>query len=127
MSHDPHTITWLLIVAVVALVAAFLLPWWVVMLGCIAALVPALMVSSRIRRALRSRAKVGAESLPGAQGIIVARTPEASLPYVVRLGGEIWSARSPERLSVGEQVLVLGVEDNHLVICQLPAELQPPW
>jgi membrane protein implicated in regulation of membrane protease activity len=125
MCHHPHVTAGLLVLAVVALLAALFLPWWAIALGGALAAGSTYLVAQRVQVALRRRARVGPESLPGASATVVATAePSAALPYVVRLGGELWSARSPEPLAVGDQALVLGVEDNHLVVCRMPPELQ---
>lgn len=127
MTHDIDTSTWLLLLAMLGLLMAFILPWWVTVLVCGIAALPLLLVSGHIRRALRRRADVGAESLPGARATVVARAhPPASFPYVVRLNGELWNARAVDDLAVGDHALVLEVEGNHLVVCRMPPELEPP-
>ena len=116
------------LVALVGIVAVALLlsaPWWIGVLVALLAVPPTLLVSRRIRRSLRRRARIGAEALPGENGVITARLsdPNSLVPYVVRLGGELWTARSPEQLAIGDRVLVLEVEDNHLLVCRLPREI----
>lgn len=116
------------LVAMLAVVAVVLLlsaPWWTVLVAAVLALPPTLLVHRHVRRALRQRATTGPESLPGANGIVTAHLedPNSALPYVVRLGGELWTARSVEDLVVGDRVLVLEVEENHLLVCRLPREL----
>jgi membrane protein implicated in regulation of membrane protease activity len=113
------------LLAVVAVVLLLSAPWWTVLVAAVLAVPPALLVSRRVRRTLRQRATTGPESLPGANGIVTARLedPNSALPYVVRLGGELWTARSLEDLTVGDRVLVIDVEDNHLLVCRLPREI----
>ena len=125
MCLHPHVSAGLFVLGIAALLIAFLFPWWAVVLACGLAAVPVYLVFRSIRVALLRRARLGVESLSGASAVVVARTAEASaLPYVVRLGGELWTARSPEALAVGDRALVLGVEDNHLLVCRMPPELE---
>ena len=125
LDFDSIIIELVALLAVIAVVLLLSAPWWTVLVASALALPPALLVSRRVRRALRRRARVGRESLPGASGIVTARLvdPNSILPYVVRLGGELWTARSLEDLAVGDRVLVLDVEDNHLLVCRLPREI----
>jgi membrane protein implicated in regulation of membrane protease activity len=131
MYYHPHVSAGLIVLVVAALLIALLMPWWVVVLVCALVAVPAILVSPLIRRALRRPARVGAESLAGSSAVVVRRNAvSAALPYVVRLGGELWSARSPEELAEGDRALVLGVEGNHLLICRMPpglAHAGEPW
>ncbi len=87
------------------------------------------------RLALRQRARprhqrplVGRESLPASVGVVVAVVTWVAPPsYLVRLHGESWSARSYDRLALGDRCLVLEVNGNHLDVCRLPSELEPYW
>ncbi len=57
----------------------------------------------------RRRPVAGAEALVGAEGHVVA----ACRPYgQVRVGGELWRARCDDGASVGEEIVVDGLEDN---------------
>lgn len=125
LDYDAVAIELVALIAVVAMVLLLAAPWWVALAAAILVLPPTLLVSRRVRRALRRRASVGAESLPGASGVVTASLddPNSQLPYVVRLGGELWTARSYDDLVVGDRILVLDVEDNHLLVCRLPREI----
>lgn len=119
------------------LLIAFLLPWWAVAIVCGAAALLLALLSRHIERSLPRRAIVGVESLPGATAVVVNRMTSSSYPslsslsslygadhpYVVRVRGETWGAFSDEPLAIGEKALVLDVEGNHLVVCQMPPEL----
>jgi membrane protein implicated in regulation of membrane protease activity len=122
-SLDPFALG-LVLFALIAL--AFFAPWWVTVLVLAVVVPTGLLVSGQVRRALRRRTSVGAEALPGAAGTVVGRLApsEAPLGYVVRLGGELWMARSTDDLDLGDRALVVEVEGNHLLVCRLPRELE---
>jgi membrane protein implicated in regulation of membrane protease activity len=99
---------------VALLLALFVLPepWGLV------ALLGALVVevgeaTLLVRWSRRRRAQVGAEALVGAEGVALgALQPEGQ----VRVGGEIWRARSEAPIAAGGCVRVRAVESLTLVV-----------
>ena len=77
----------------------FALPIYLI-IALISGLMYWLIVSS-----MRKRPVVGAESLPGTYAEVVSKLgPDRSTRYLVRSGGELWTARCKEVLKPGENV-----------------------
>lgn len=67
--------------------------------------------------AMKQPAKTGIESLIGREATVLsASTAYGALHYLVRIEGEIWSATSNDSLEPGEDVVVLGIQDNKLAV-----------
>lgn len=124
MCVDHHVAGSVLVLLAVGWLAMLLLPWWAIGLLLASGGVAVGLLILEVRRTLRRRAVVGPETLPGASGVVVADGRDVlGGRYVVRLGGELWTAASHEGLEVGDQALVLEVENGHLVVCRLPDEI----
>jgi membrane-bound serine protease (ClpP class) len=102
----------------IALIVAilFLSPPWSVIIVVAAAIVDVTETGlfvwwSRRRRRLTAAA-VGSEALVGRSGTALGRLdPESASPVAqVRVGGEIWNARSGEPIDPGDAVTVRGVD-----------------
>lgn len=96
------------------LLAIFVLsaPWSIVVV-VLAAIVEAAEAGFWIWLSKRRRAQVGAETLIGSTAEVVT----ACMPTgQVRIGGELWQARCPVGVGVGETVRVLELDGLTLVV-----------
>ncbi|MBI4186359.1 MAG: NfeD family protein [Chloroflexi bacterium] len=70
-----------------------------------------------IARAMRRPVQDGFQSLVGTSAEVVSRSrPEQLAHYLVRSGGELWSAYCNEALEVGEQVKIVGVKGIGVIV-----------
>ena len=99
---------------VAILLAIFVLPaQWGVVAVAVALVVEAGEAALFVWWSRRRRAQVGAETLVGEEGIALAPLdPEGQ----VRVGGEIWRARSSAPVAAGGRVRVAAVEQLTLVV-----------
>ena len=68
-------------------------------------------------RAMREPIQDGFQSLIGTQAEVVSRlSPEGYTKYMVRAGGELWSARCSDVLEPGETVTIAAVNGISLVV-----------
>jgi membrane-bound serine protease (ClpP class) len=108
---------------IVALILAFIFlpsPWNVIVVG-VAALVDTVETGAFVwwsrRRRRRSRAAVGVETIVGRSGVAIGRLDSARMTTgQVRVGGEIWNARSSTALDPGTEVKVVAVEGLTLAV-----------
>lgn len=96
-SNDPHfQITRTLILLMTTITAAFIfLVLWVAI------------------RAFKRKVVIGKEAMLGASGIVVSVEPDQIL---VRVMGEVWTVESDTKLSRGQHVIVVSVEDLTLKV-----------
>jgi membrane protein implicated in regulation of membrane protease activity len=99
---------------VLALAGLFVLPSpWGVVAVVVAACVEALEVAFWRRFLRRYRIQTGAEAMVGARAqVLDTCAPEGR----VRVGGEIWNARSEVRAERGQTVRIQGVEGLTLLV-----------
>ena len=86
------------------------------LLVALVAIVSALFVALVIRMALKARQHPivsGREELIGAEGVILEDILDEG---TIRVHGELWSARSAERLARGQKVRVVGMEGLVLIV-----------
>jgi len=70
-----------------------------------------------IARALVRQPATGSESLVGAAAEVVSKLrPGDHAGYLVRSGGELWSADSPDPLQTGETVSITAVDGVRLIV-----------
>ena len=70
-----------------------------------------------ITRSMMKPIATGAESLVGTSAEVVSRlSPNNTTKYMVRAGGELWTARSDNSLQPGERVNIAAVDGIRLVI-----------
>lgn len=70
-----------------------------------------------IRKSMKKRPETGAESLIGAEAEVISRLkPGDHAQYLVRSQGELWSARSPNVLHLGETVNIGAVDGITLIV-----------
>lgn len=75
------------------------------------------LVYLAIFKSIRSRPKVGAESLIGARAEVVSRLmPQDHSRYLVRSCGELWSADCADVLEEGEVVKIMAVDGVKLSV-----------
>ncbi len=68
-------------------------------------------------RSMRQRAVTGAEGLIGRDAEVVPSVnPSDRASYLVRVEGELWTARSRDTLKPGETVVIIGVEKNRVIV-----------
>lgn len=68
-------------------------------------------------KSMRAPQKTGVESAIGERAEVVERLePGQMAQYLVRHGGELWSATSPENLATGEKVKIIALEGISLVV-----------
>jgi membrane protein implicated in regulation of membrane protease activity len=68
-------------------------------------------------RTMRQHAVTGAEGLIGRDAEVIPRVNSGNgALYLVRVEGELWSARSRDALKPGETVVIVGVEKNRLTV-----------
>lgn len=60
-----------------------------------------------IMKSLRRRPQTGAEGMVGATGIVERVQRD---DYLIRTHGELWQARAPEKLALGEKVMIKRIE-----------------
>ena len=105
---------------VVAVIAGFvfldgLARWLVIAAGLLVEVVEA---TAMLRYGRRRRSITGVEALPGRTGVALsACRPDGQ----VRLGGEIWAARSEEGCDPGDRVVVRAVDGLTLIVERPPA------
>lgn len=101
---------WLAIGALAAAVVDFIIPGaWVpeVIVGCVVALALTIFTKPLTRRMALSRGfKDAVDEMIGKEGIVMEEIAP-SLPGIVKVGGDMWSAESEESLKKGETVIVL--------------------
>jgi len=77
-------------------------------------------------RTMTQPAVTGTESLVGREAEVVSRSSESpSVPYTVRIEGELWSARSRDALQPGETVVIVAAEGNRLTVARRDAAADP--
>jgi membrane protein implicated in regulation of membrane protease activity len=59
--------------------------------------------------------KTGKESLIGRNAEITARTNGTQPKYMIKIEGELWTARSSDALKTGEKVIITASEGNTLI------------
>jgi membrane protein implicated in regulation of membrane protease activity len=92
------------------LLAVFVVPWpWGIVTVVAGGLLDVSESVVLLRWSKRRRSTVGAETLVG-------RTAVVETPTQVRVGGELWNARSDGRLSIGDEVVVRGVDELTLEV-----------
>ncbi len=70
-----------------------------------------------IAKSMGSWPAIGAESLVGGEAEVVSKlNAEAHAQYLVRAGGELWSAFSPEPLQPGETVRITTLDGVRLTV-----------
>ena len=70
-----------------------------------------------IAKSMGKQPETGSESLIGATAEVVTKLkPGGIAQYLVRLGGELWSARCPDVLKEGETVSISAVDGTRLVV-----------
>jgi membrane protein implicated in regulation of membrane protease activity len=70
-----------------------------------------------MRKTMKLPAKTGAEYLVGKEARVVSKSgPAYELQYLVRLDGELWSARSNDVLEPGERVIITAIRSNSLIV-----------
>ena len=92
------------------LLAVFVVPWpWgiaTVLGGGLLDIAESLVL---LRWSKRRRSSVGAETLVGQSAVV-------ATPTQVRVAGELWNARSDQRLIVGQEVVVRAVDGLTLTV-----------
>lgn len=88
------------------LLAVFVVPWpWGIVTVLAGGLLDVAESVALLRWSKRRRSAVGVQELVG-------RTAVVATPTQVRVAGELWNARSDgRRLTVGDEVVVRGVDD----------------
>ena len=82
------------------------------------------LVYYKSMQAMKQPIQVGRESLLGKTVEVVAFVDNPSLArYLVREGGELWSASSPGQLRQGDKAVVHGLEGTHLVLGPISGEI----
>jgi membrane protein implicated in regulation of membrane protease activity len=70
-----------------------------------------------MRRSMRQPAVTGAEGLIGKDAEVVPSVNSSDrASYMVRVEGELWTARSRDALKPGETVVIIGFEKNKLTV-----------
>jgi len=70
-----------------------------------------------MRRTMRRPVTTGVESLIGKDAEVTSRSSShGGTPYMVRIEGELWSARSRDSLQHGETVVIVAVKGNYLTV-----------
>ncbi len=73
----------------------------------------------RIAKSMVKPIATGAESLVGTSAEVISRlSPNNTTKYMVKVGGELWTARSDNRLQPGEKVNVTSVDGIRLVVAR---------
>jgi membrane protein implicated in regulation of membrane protease activity len=86
------------------LLAVFVVPWpWGIATVLVGGLLDIAESLALLRWSKRRRSTVGAEALVG-------RTAVVATPTQVRVAGELWEARSAERLRIGDEVVVRAID-----------------
>jgi membrane protein implicated in regulation of membrane protease activity len=98
------------------LLAVFVVPWpWGIATVIGGGLLDVAESLALLHWSRRRRSTVGAEALVG-------RTAVVATPTQVRVAGELWAARSEERLRIGDEVVVGRVDGLTLEVSrQIPA------
>lgn len=72
-----------------------------------------------VMKTMTKPATVGAESLIGSAAEVVSRLKTRSrAQYLVKMGGEIWSARSPDVLYPGETATITAIDGVRLIVAR---------
>src|SRR4051794_35871038 len=92
------------------LLAVFVVPWpWGIATVIGGALLDIAESLALLRWSKRRRSTVGVEALLGQTAVVVT-------PTQVRVAGELWEARSGERLRIGDEVVVRAVDGLTLTV-----------
>lgn len=96
--------------------------FWFLPLGqAIAIYIVCLLLSGSMYWIMHSNMKrpvtTGKESLVGKETKIISRSASDKIAtYLVRIEGELWSARSRDSLKTGDTVVILAIKDNRLIV-----------
>ena len=103
----------MLLVAAIFAAVLWLPPGWGVATVAAAAVVEVVEVGFWVWLSRRRRIAVGAETLPGARGVVVtACRPRGQ----VRVQGELWSATCAEGADPGDEIVVERLEQDLLLV-----------
>jgi membrane-bound serine protease (ClpP class) len=107
-----------LIIIITLILALLFLPWpWSLVAIASAACGEALLAVIGIRYTRRRRHLVGVETLVGRQAEVVSALAPTGQ---VKLGGEIWQARSEEAAQLGETVRIKAIDELTLEVERIP-------
>jgi membrane protein implicated in regulation of membrane protease activity len=77
-----------------------------------------------MHRTMRRPVTTGVESIIGKEAEVISRSgSHRGIPYMVRIEGELWSARSRDSLQPGETVMIVGVKGNYLTVEHKDADI----
>lgn len=106
----------LMLLPLLALPVFWFLPLsWAILIYVVCVLVSASMFWL-MRRSKRRPAVTGAESLMQKEAEVVSKSTAGKHLYMVRVGGELWTAKSRDSVQPGETVTIVAVDGNRLTV-----------